>query len=196
MAAAHIAGLLLAGNIKDDGNVRGWDNKDYPIKVYDGPGTPPPPTKENLFSVLLRTDSCPEETAFTLTKISPGPPTLIASRSFFSEKREYECSITLPKGTYQFDITDSYGDGLLREAYFTLSLGGNILKTGGQFYYLDRTVFSITKDEPLPPPAFDCQVTPYAATPSQVALKAPKPVKQVSVKAPKPVQKKDKKPKK
>jgi len=104
MAAAHIAGLLLAGKMIDDGNIYGWDGNPYPKKKYGGPITPPPPTKENLFSVLLRTDRWPRESAFTLTKISPGPPTLIASRGDgdFMREKKYECSIALPKGMYQF----------------------------------------------------------------------------------------------
>ena len=217
-AAAHIAGLLLTGQVRIDGYVtEDRDNFPDPIAVYDGPSPPPP---KNLFNLKILTDKWGDETSFFFRKLSPGTPTLIDYRNAGSlqSTKVYDCFIALDMGTYELELRDTWGDGILGPGYYTLTLGGNFFKTGGSFYSFDSTTFTVDRVETAPTNYLDCRVTAYAAAPSlvqgrapkpvvKVAVKAPKPLKNVTTKAPqpviqeaagvpKPVQKKDKKPKK
>jgi subtilisin family serine protease len=184
MSAPHIAGLLFANSIKVDGYIKGdKDANPDPIAAYAGAVIPTPAPVQNLnkFELVLQADPfSAQETSFTLTKISPGTPTLITNADIGSFKYGYIYErgvLGLSTGTYQFSLFDEAGDGLISPAYYTVTVNGNLLKTGGSFQYIDTTFFTISSPKPAAAPA----PKPTAPVPKPAAP-APKP----NVPVPKP----------
>jgi hypothetical protein len=173
MAAPHIAGLLFANSFKTAGVINGdKDSKPDPIYVYAGPFVPTPSPAQNtqLVVTIVPDQFSKNETSYIWTKILPTPSV------FFTEKvgnivypNLYTATFNLAPGTYQFSILDQGGNGLQPPAYYSISTGGKLLKSGGSFGYVDTTVFTVTStsaeviSEGAPTPAF--------------VVPAPKPVK-------------------
>jgi M6 family metalloprotease-like protein len=108
------------------------------------PTPPPPPT--NQFLLTIYTDSWSDkDNAWNLHLLSPPSATLIASKPIgsYGGKKLYTESFLLSPGKYQFNLTDAYGDGLKSPAFFSVSLGAEVLKTDGAFKYLDSTTFDV-----------------------------------------------------
>jgi hypothetical protein len=151
MSAPHIAGLLFADSIKVGGYIKGdKDGNPDPIAVYAGKITPTPAPVQypNQFTLNLVADLFSKsETSFTLTRISPGAPTLIDQAPIGSFQYGYTYTYWawgLSIGTYQFSLFDQKGNGLIPPAYYTISFNGDLLKTGAAFQYVDTTFFTVT----------------------------------------------------
>lgn len=151
ISSPHVAGLLYAGRLQVGGYIKGDpDYKADPIAVYAaGPiSITPRPTKppSYQFSAEILTDKYGSvDTAWALLKMLPTGSIMIAAKRIgdYENKRHYIETFYLEKGLYQFNLTDSYGDGLISPSYFTLNLGGIILKTGGSFKNIDSTTFTV-----------------------------------------------------
>jgi len=145
------------------------------------PVSPPVMPPANQFALNMLTDSYAiEDNAWTLYQISSNPPTLIASRSigYYGNNLLYTETYNLANGKYQFNLTDAFGDGLISPAYYTLRLGGTVLKNGGTFSSLDSTTFTVATSP----------VAPVKPVPKPLVMPAPKPapIKPAPVPAPKP----------
>jgi hypothetical protein len=151
ISSPHVAGLLYAGQLKVRGYVKGDpDYKADPIAVYAASpiSITPRPTKPPAyqFSAELLTDKYGSvDTAWSLRKMLPNGSTLIAAKKIgdYENKRHYIETFYLENGVYQFNLTDAYGDGLNPPSFFTLNLGGIILKTGVSFKNFDSTTFTV-----------------------------------------------------
>eukprot|EP00590_Aulacoseira_subarctica_P006728 CAMPEP_0172413874 /NCGR_PEP_ID=MMETSP1064-20121228/436_1 /TAXON_ID=202472 /ORGANISM="Aulacoseira subarctica , Strain CCAP 1002/5" /LENGTH=926 /DNA_ID=CAMNT_0013150261 /DNA_START=29 /DNA_END=2806 /DNA_ORIENTATION=- len=112
-----------------------------PLSPTAAPTMPP----ANRFNLLMLTDSYASiDTAWTLNQISP-VQAQIASKAIgaYGNSLSYNENYILAGGIYQFNLTDAYGDGLISPAYYTISLGGVVLKNGGAFTFLDSTTFTV-----------------------------------------------------
>jgi len=143
----------------------------------------------NQFLLTILTDGfASEDNAWTLYQVFANKQTLIASKEIgdYDNNMPYQERLLLAAGTYQFNFTDDYGDGISRPGYYTLSLGGTIIKKSSRaFTYLDSTTFTLlapapTPNKPIPKPV----VLPAAVKPV-----LPKPVPNLPIKPvlPKPV---------
>lgn len=164
-----------------------------PLPPTPAPSMPP----ANQFLINIMTDDYSSiDTSWTLSQTSASGSTVIASRpiGYFGNNALYTEKYTLGPGNYEFDLYDDWGDGLLSPAYYTISLGGVVLKTGGAFSTLDSTVFTVgtgsvvtsapvTAKPVTAKPSTAKPVTAKPVTAKPVTLPAPKPVKPV----PKPV---------
>ncbi len=127
----------------------------------------------NQFYFTILTDAFAlEDTAWTLYQILANQNTLIASKEIgsYGNNMPYTERYLLGEGTYQFNVTDAYGDGITRPGYYTLSLGGTIIKTSRPFTYLDSTTFTVgamapSPFKPLPKPVAPVVIKPAPTKP-------------------------------
>jgi len=141
---------------------------------------------ENQFFFTILTDGFgSEDNAWTLYQLFANKQTLIASKDIgaYDNNMPYTERLVLAAGTYQFNLTDAYGDGITRPGYFTLSLGGTIIKSGKPFTYLDTTIFTvktspkpISKPAAVPAPRTPMKPISKPVTPAAVKPVLPKPV--------------------
>jgi hypothetical protein len=147
---------------------------------------------ENQFFFTILTDGFgSEDNAWTLYQLFVNKRTLIAFKDIgdYDNNMPYTERLVLAAGTYQFNLTDAYGDGITRPGYFTLSLGGTVIKSGKPFTYLDTTTFTVkTSSKPISKPAVPAAPAPTKPISKPVAPAAVKPV------LPKPVPKHPNKP--
>ena len=111
-----------------------------------GPDCPDcPPCGDLTLTIVL--DNYPEETSWT---ISAGPNFYASGGTYGSEPDgstiiEMPC---LPEGCYDFNIFDSYGDGMCcgygDGSYLLEDASGNVLASGGSFSSSETTNFCIT----------------------------------------------------
>jgi hypothetical protein len=197
MSAPHIAGLLFANSFKTDGYVIG-DKDPYPdpIFVYAGVVSPPtiPPSNDLIFTIYPDIFSG-TETSWTLTRTSPGSPTIVASRPVgtYPPGNIWISTVSnLAVGSYRFSLYDSFGDGLSPPAYYILSFdNGVVLKSGSAFRNADITFFDVTST-PLPDQPITIVTTASGVAPIPYMARAPSNI----VGAKKPAAKKTQKPKK
>lgn len=197
MSAPHIAGLLFANSFMIDREVIGdkdahWD----PIFVYAGVVSPPtiPPSNTLIFTIYPDYYSG-SETWWTLTRMSSGSPTIVASRpvgTYYPGPLWISTISNLAVGSYRFNLYDSGKNGLFPPAYYILSFGnGVVLKSGSSFQNADITFFNVTST-PLPGQPITIVTTASGVAPISVTARAPSNI----VGATKPAAKKTQKPKK
>jgi len=144
------------------------------------PTPPPPPT--NQFLLTMYTDSwSSSDNAWNLHLISPPSAKLIASKPIgsYGSKRLYTESFLLGPGKYQFNLTDAYGDGLKSPAFFSVSLGAEVLKMDGGFKYSDSTTFDViipTTPNPVTLPPISLKPTTAKPTTLKPKTATPKPI--------------------
>jgi len=76
-----------------------------------------------------------------LTNVGSGPP-----RNYvYSDSKLYKSAASgcMSPGDYLFTITDSYGDGLIDNGYYELTLEGNVIAKGSSFGYSDIIEFTV-----------------------------------------------------
>jgi len=152
----------------------------------------------NQFALNMLTDTYASlDNAWTLYQVSTNPPTLIASKAIgsYGNNLLYAETYSLANGKYQFNLTDAFGDGLLSPGYYTITLGGVVLKNGGSFTFLDSTTFTVgttpvAKPAPVQPIAKPVPVQPIAKPVPVQPIAKPAPAKPIAKPAPaKPVAK-------
>ena len=101
---------------------------------------------ENEINVSITFDNYPEETAWTLKNASG---TTVASGSYSTANADGSTineTYCLPDGCYDFEITDSYGDGICcsyGNGSYSVTNGSTTLASGGTFTSSDTTNFCL-----------------------------------------------------
>ncbi len=143
------------------------------------PITVPPASNQLLFTILPDPFTL-KETSWTLTKLSPGNPTIIQRSPSLVYKYidpnflHYTEVNNLAIGNYQFSLFDQGGNGLLPPAYYIVTLNGVVLKTGGSFLDVVTVYFNVTT-----PPTGTLTVINYNGTAPTSVVPAPKPATKV-----------------
>jgi subtilisin family serine protease len=132
----------------------------------NAPVTPPTdvdtPSSCAMFVVTLTTDDFGYETSFSLVNDLNGHTRL--SGGLYGSSRTYDEITCLDNGRYIFTVSDSHGDGMCcgnGQGGYTVTLGGNVLKTGGEFTESDSLVIEVGPQGPShePTPAPVCTQT-------------------------------------
>merc|ERR1712207_36201 len=135
----------------------GWSSYSYsysdsPIPTSTTAPNPTPPTECEELRITLNTDAYGYETSFTL--LNDKGVTRLEGGGYpsFTSIVEKAC---LFNGRYFFTIYDSHGDGMYGDGY-TLTLGNEELKSGGDFAESDSLWFDVGPPQPTgaptPPP--------------------------------------------
>merc|ERR1712192_59082 len=118
-----------------------------------------------MFVITLTTDEFGYETSFTLLNDLTGGIRL--SGGLYASSRTYDEVTCLDNGRYIFTISDSHGDGMCcgnGQGSYTLTLGGHVLRHGGEFGKSETTVVEVGPQGPSrePTPAPVCTQTGVA----------------------------------
>merc|ERR1712192_174958 len=118
-----------------------------------------------MFVITLTTDEFGYETSFTLLNDLTGGIRL--SGGLYASSRTYDEVTCLDNGRYIFTISDSHGDGMCcgnGEGGYTLTLGGHVLRHGGEFGESETTAVEVGPQGPTsePTPAPVCTQTGVA----------------------------------
>lgn len=102
-------------------------------------------------TLILVLDNYPTETAWTITDASG--VALYAGAGYTNANSTVEVELCLLDGCYDFNITDSYGDGICcayGQGSYTIETVGDALISGGQFGSSEVQEFCIGDTEPTP----------------------------------------------
>ena len=138
------------GNSRTD-NARQMNNvKDTVAGYYTAP-TPPSPSpsqcsgSEVPLTVEVNTDDYPAETSWTLTNTcTNGVVDSVVRGSLGNGSTKYTKNYCVPPASYEFDIRDSYGDGMCcsyGSGSYSVSYNSNVVASGGQFTSSDSSTF-------------------------------------------------------
>ena len=115
---AYKGGVIVDTGITISGIGASSSSMSFTVSFGAPAPTPAPtPAPANQFTLTILTDNWSSaETAWTLYQISSSPSALIASKAIgsYGNNLPYTDKYTLAPGSYQFNLTDSYGDGLWR----------------------------------------------------------------------------------
>ena len=105
-------------------------------------------SEEELFLLEIQTDHFPQESSWVLSKDSVIGNVILASESnFTSSSTNYKIPICLARNeTYSLEMKDNMGDGICcqyGEGWYSFSMNGEEMKTGGDFTHYDVTTFTI-----------------------------------------------------
>ena len=96
--------------------------------------------------VEIRTDQYPTEISWNIKNASGN---IVANRSGYTLSQSlYPNDYCLPAGCYTFNITDTYGDGILSPGYFRILNGANILLNNTLYTYSGSFSFCIGSTAP------------------------------------------------
>jgi M6 family metalloprotease-like protein len=195
---AYKGGTIINTGISITGIGASSSSMSFLVGFGQIPPTPAPtPPPANQFSLTLMTDGySSEDSSWTLSLVDSRGSTLIASKptGAYGNNALYTEKYVLGAGNYAFDMNDAWGDGLLSPAYYTISLGGQVLKTGsGYGFFIDSTTFTVTTvqsttEQPVSSPI----IKPIAPKPKPSVsapipkLGAPKPIPKPAAPKPKP----------
>ncbi|KAL3766511.1 hypothetical protein ACHAWU_000306 [Discostella pseudostelligera] len=121
-----------------------------PTALPTPPPTPCPNGGINV-EVKLKTDNWYQETAWTLTN-KCGSGTVINSPVYTSSGTMFVNQYCVPVGSYDFRITDSYGDGICCTwglGSYEVIMGGVSAATGGQFTREETKTFGACAELPV-----------------------------------------------
>ena len=117
------------------------------------PLPPVTPTCDKTDATLtLKTDGYGSETSWDL---SDSAGTSLYSGNDYQDNITTHEAFCLDNGEYSFTINDSYGDGLLGDAGYSIQVGKNIVVQGTDFEYTNTHTFRVgqaEKPEPTPEP--------------------------------------------
>jgi len=117
------------------------------------PTTPPTPCLGVNVEVKLKTDNYPAETKWTLTN-KCGLGTVINSPAYTSGNTMHSNKYCVPIGSYDFSITDSFGDGICCNwgiGSYEVIMGGVSAATGGSFAFSETKTIGNCDGTPLTP---------------------------------------------
>lgn len=105
-------------------------------------GAPPPSC--NTLSIAITQDNYPSETSWNIKNT--------ADEVIASGDVDGVFGLTLLDGNYVFTINDSYGDGICcgyGSGSYQVIVGGEVIKTGGDFGFQETTNFEVSCDPPI-----------------------------------------------
>lgn len=110
-----------------------------------GPDCPscPEPCLDNEVTITINTDNYGSETTWTLTNASG---TVLASGGPYANNSTYTQTVCIVGGCYDFQINDSYGDGICcayGSGSYSVTSGGITYASGGQFTFSETTNFCL-----------------------------------------------------
>lgn len=111
-----------------------------------GPDCAPCPCNGTFVNVSITLDNYPEETSWTIT--NAGGSVVASGGTYGSQPDGSTVSIDacLPDGCYDFQINDTYGDGICcsyGNGSYSVTGGGNTLASGGSFTSSETTNFCL-----------------------------------------------------
>merc|ERR1712174_130843 len=118
-----------------------------------------PPSGCVMFVISLNTDDYGYETSFTL--INDFTQGTRLAGGLYSSSKSFDEVICLDNGRYIFTISDSHGDGMCcnsGQGGYKLTLGGEVVKEGGEFGESESFVVEVGPQGPsrAPTPAPTC----------------------------------------
>merc|ERR1712192_284558 len=138
-----------------------------PTNAPVSPTTAPVDTPSGclMFVITLTPDEFGYETSFTLLNDLTGGIRL--SGGLYASSRTYDEVTCLDNGRYIFTISDTEGDGMCcgnGQGSYTLTLGGHVLRHGGEFGESETTAVEVGPQGPTsePTPAPVCTQTGVA----------------------------------
>merc|ERR1712174_45553 len=122
------------------------------------PVSPPvvPPNGCEMFIITLNTDSYGYETSFTLVNDHTGGTRLAGG--LYASSKSFDEVTCLNNGRYIFTVSDEHGDGMCcgnGQGSYKLTLGGEVVKEGGDFGESESFVVEVGPQGPsrAPTPA-------------------------------------------
>lgn len=120
---------------------------------------PPVECDDEALTLIINTDDYPNETTWQVTDGG----TVVASGGPYSvDFTAFTENICLPVGCYDFEILDSFGDGICcgegNGNYILTDAGGNVLASGGEFTFNESTAFCAGE---IVTPCFDVNFNDY-----------------------------------
>jgi len=156
-----------------------------PMPTTMAPTTPPTPCPNggvNL-EVKLKTDSYATETAWTLTN-KCGSGTVITSPAYTAGNTMHSNMYCVPNGSYDFRITDTYGDGICcswGSGSYEVIMGGVSAINGGTFLQSETKTFGTcaglppTTPNPTRIPTLAPTLSPTTLSPTALPTPPPTP---------------------
>ena len=100
-----------------------------------------------VVSLFIKTDSYGSETSWKLRDNNTGRLLAYARGNSYESGKAYSIQgiPCLREGSYKFIMRDSYGDGMCcsyGQGSYSLSVGGTVVASGGQFTFKDATTFT------------------------------------------------------
>jgi hypothetical protein len=100
----------------------------------------------NDVTVIVEHDDFPDETGWTL-KDAQGSVIEMQGWGDINEKGKLVSkTFSLEPGTYEFEITDNWGDGVCcdyGDGFYKVKVGTNEIGSGGKFFYKDAITFTV-----------------------------------------------------
>jgi len=123
------------------------DSQGCTATFCDSVSVNPAPCAQNMVNLTLNLDNFASETSWTLTDASGA---VLYSGGGYSSGQNgstvYQ-NFCLPTACYDFNIYDSYGDGICcawgQGSYALTDASGNVLASGGSFNYAENTNFCV-----------------------------------------------------
>jgi hypothetical protein len=163
---AYKGGIILETGINITQISASSVNMTFVVNFGPLPPTPAPTMPPaNQFRLKLLTDSYPTETGWTLYQKSPSVLLIVQKAAgAYAANTLYNEVYYLNPGNYQFNITDTFGDGLSPGNY-EIRLGGTLLKSGSVFTFRESTSFTVGSSSSKPVTAKPVTAKPVTSKP-------------------------------
>jgi hypothetical protein len=163
---AYKGGIILETGINITQISASSVNMTFVVNFGPLPPTPAPTMPPaNQFRLKLLTDSYQPETGWTLYQKSPSVLLIVQKAAgAYAANTLYNEVYYLNPGNYQFNITDTFGDGLSPGNY-EIRLGGTLLKSGSVFTFRESTSFTVGSSSSKPVTAKPVTAKPVTSKP-------------------------------
>merc|ERR1719253_2393926 len=118
-----------------------------PIVPPTSAPTVPCTTGTSSFTFQLKTDQWVPETAWELKADGAVAPVLSRAKENYNQQHTlYDEVYEVCAGTYEFTITDVYGDGIIGDGFYKLFGNGELLLEGGNFTFTETKTITLASD--------------------------------------------------
>lgn len=102
---------------------------------------------ESQFTIQVKTDKWVPETAWELKAVGAAAPVLSRAKENYGQQNKlFTEQYCVSDGTYDFTITDSFGDGITGEGFYKLYGNGELLVEGGDFKSTETKEITLESD--------------------------------------------------